>query len=58
MENEKVEGNYKIRRRINITQNSKGLGFDCTIEMFDVDNEVVVRETTDLVNRLKKICGG
>jgi len=55
---EKVEGNYKIRRRVNITQNSKGLGFDATIEMMDVENETIMREVNDLVNRLKKVCGG
>jgi hypothetical protein len=46
--------NYKKRVRVNITQNSRGVGYEFTMEMTDTDNDMVIREAHDLQDRLKK----
>ncbi len=52
------EKTYSSRKRINITQNSRGINIETTCEMIDVDNETVVREAKDLFIRAKTASGG
>ena len=52
MENQEL--GYKVRKRINITQNSRGVSVETTCEMVDVSNEEAVNEAKDLFERAKK----
>jgi len=42
------EKTYSTRKRINITQNSRGLNIETTCEMIDATNEEAVKESKEL----------